>query len=290
MNQRRFVDLHTHSTASDGASSPEELIGLADEKKLAAIALTDHDTVEGLAKAAAAAKHYPDLQFVPGIEVSARFTGGTLHILGLGIDPQSQAIQSLCAQMQLSRRMRNPQIIARLQGLGMNITMEDALAETAGDEPARPGRGEGRILGRLHIAAAMVRKGCVKSIDEAFARYIGNERPAYVDKERLAPSEAVAAIHAGGGKAFLAHPPQLNCQNLSQFERVLRELIHQGLSGIECYHSDNTAFQTRHYLELARRYHLAISGGSDFHGPHKPTVQLGRPLVPLSVVEEWLSI
>ena len=299
MEQRRFADLHVHSTASDGTVSPEELVRLADAAGLAAIAITDHDTVSALAHAAAAAKAFPLLRFVPGIEVSARFTGGTLHILGLGIDPTAGAIQSLCDNLQSARSQRNPKIIRKLQELGMKITMADVLAEAGAsaapaDKPtAVPAEsssapGTGRVLGRLHIALAMVRRGCVNSTAHAFDKYIGAAGIAYVDKETLDPRQAIAAIHAGAGKAFLAHPPQLRYRNFAQLERIVRDLIHAGLDGIECYHNDNSAIQTRQCLELARKYNLAISGGSDFHGPHKLGVQLGHPSVPMSVVGEWL--
>ena len=326
---RRFVDLHTHSTASDGAVSPRELVRLAEAKRLAAIALTDHDTLAGLREAADEAKRHPDLRFVPGIEVSARFPSGTMHILGLGIDEAAAPLGKLIATLRAARDERNPKIIAALQSLGYPIDMDDVLAAARcrglprrsrqptsdpdnGRDSLRAGRvtwlaaedasshGTGRIplvhtdetpvlrehtVGRVHIAEALRRKGCVASIAEAFERLIGHDGPAYVDKERLDPPEVVRAIADSGGAAVLAHPPQLLYENLAQLERIVKGLAGHGLAAIEAYHSDNTPEQTRAYMKLARKYRLGVTGGSDFHGPAKPDVRLGRPPVPLAALE-----
>jgi hypothetical protein len=276
---RRFVDLHTHSTASDGTSRPQEVVRLADEAGMAAVALTDHDTVCGLPAARAEADRFPELHFVPGVEVSARFTGGTLHIVALGIDEGAASIQRLAQQLREARSRRNPRMLQRLRALGIDLRMSDVIAAA--------GRGGGRdeaILGRLHMAEAMRRKGYVAGIDEAFAKYIGKGAAAYVDKERLEPAAVIAAIHEAGGVAVLAHPVQLNCDNAAQLERVVRGLMWHGLDGIEVYHADHTPQQTRQYLDLARRCGLGVTGGSDFHGEGKPGVLLGRPRVPLAAI------
>lgn len=146
--------------------------------------------------------------------------------------------------------------------------------------------GSQRILGRLHIALAMVHKGYVSTTAEAFDKYIGSGRPAYVDKERLTPRQSISGIHAAGGLAVLAHPPQLRCQNDSQLLRIVRELLHAGLDGIEAYHTDHDARQTRLYLEIARRLNLGVTGGSDFHGKAKHGVRLGQPAVPVVAMGE----
>lgn len=281
---RNFVDLHIHSTASDGTYAPADVVAMAERRRLAAVALTDHDTIDGLAAAQKAAAAFGDLIFVPGIEVSAKFPQGTLHILGLAIDAASRDVAALCRQLRAARDDRNPRILARLREMGMSIDMQD-LHEVLGATPA--GRSEsGRIIGRLHIAEAMRRKKYVANTKEAFGKYLGNGCPAYVDKERLAPADAIAAIHRGGGLAVLAHPVQLKYGNTAQLERMLRQLIHDGLDGIEVYHSDHSDQQTRLYLDLAKRFKLAITGGSDFHGRGKDYVFLGRPRVPLSVVKQ----
>jgi len=277
---RSLVDLHTHSTASDGALGPAELIRFADGRRLAAVALTDHDTTDGLAEARAAADELTDLHFIPGIEISGKFPAGTLHILGLGIDEKAPKLRAVTARLRHARQQRNPKMIAKLQQLGLDIAMDDVLAVAS---EIRHGRA-GRIIGRLHMAETLRRKGCVKTTGEAFAKYVGSEGAAYVDKERLWPREAIGAINDAGGVAVLAHPAQLNCRNRAQLERIVRELVAMGLGGIEAYHTDHTAAQTRLHLELAGQYHLLPTGGSDFHGAAKPEARLGRPPVPLSTI------
>ena len=277
--KRRFVDLHTHSFCSDGSLAPEEVVDIAERKKLAAVALSDHDTTAGLAAATERARRYPDLHFVPGVEISAIFPAGTLHILGLGIDENAPALVELTAELREAREQRNPKILAKLREIGVNIDMEDVLACTAGSTAPLQ-----RVVGRLHMAEALRRKGYVRDVFEAFARYLGDGAPGYVDKERTPPPRAIDAIHAAGGAAILAHPPLLQYENNAQLKRILREFIPAGLDGIECYHSDHTPQQTRLYLDLAREFDLLISGGSDFHGPAKPNVQLGKPKVPLSAI------
>ena len=277
---RRWVDLHTHSTASDGALAPAQLVAAADAARLAAIALTDHDTVEGVAEALAAAERFPELTLIPGIEVSATFPRGVMHILGLGIDPQSRAIADLSGGLREARAQRNPQVIALLQALGLPITMDDVLAVV----PDGQARGGQAVVSRLHIAEALRRKGVVSSTQQAFERYLGAGCPAYVDKERLPPAEVIAGIRAAGGVAVLAHPVQLRCGNRAQLAEVVGPLVRSGLQGIEIHHSDHSAAQTRIYLDLARRFDLLITGGSDFHGRHKPHVALGHPRTPRAVL------
>lgn len=282
---RRFVDLHAHSNASDGQVSPAELVRLAEAKKLAAVALTDHDTTAGLAAAAEAAVEFPHLRFINGIEISARFDTGTLHILGLAIDPQAPQLAELTHVLRDARDQRNPQIVASLQRLGLDISMDDVFAAL----PPGSVRGPKAIISRVHIAHALRKKGYVASVSQAFERYIGDGAPAYVEKDRLEPRVAISAILAAGGVAVLAHPTQLNCQNDAQLERIVRQFMRAGLNGIEVYHSDHTAYQTRFYLELARRLGLAVTGGSDFHGPAKPDVKLGRPRVPAAALTGRLA-
>jgi 3',5'-nucleoside bisphosphate phosphatase len=286
--QRRFVDLHTHSTASDGACPPREVMRLADQARLAAVALTDHDTTAGLSEARQAAAQYPGLTLVPGIEISAKFPTGTLHILGLGIDPESATLAEALRRLQAARAERNPKIFAKLADLSVRVTMEEVLRQT-GEDPAQAGASE-RIVGRLHIAQAMIAKGHVRSTQEAFDKYLATGRPAYVDKERLTPRQSIDAIRGAGGLAVLAHPVQLRYQNRLQLETIVRDLIGAGLGGIEAYHSDHSDAQVRLYLELACRFNLAISGGSDFHGPAKPGVMLGRPRVSITMIGSMLRM
>ncbi len=279
---RNLVDLHTHSSASDGELAPAELVRQAEGRRLAFMALTDHDTLAGLDGAAGAAAAL-ELRFIPGVEISAQFPGGAMHILGLGTDPHSAPLGRALRQLRALRGERNPKVIAKLQGLGVKITMNEVREFASGaDDPDA-------VVGRLHVARLLRAKGYVRSAKEAFERYLSPGRPAFVDKERLTQREAIEAIHAGGGVAVLAHPPQLNCQNAAQLERVVSSLIRDGLDGIEAYHCDHTAKQTRAYLDLAGRLSLLVSGGSDFHGAAKPEARLGRPRVPLAAVEQLLA-
>jgi hypothetical protein len=280
---RRFVDLHTHSTASDGGLAPAAVIDLADRLELAAVALCDHDTTAGLDEAADRASQYPLLHFVPGIEISAVFSSGTLHILGLGLDPAAPALRVLTEQLRLAREQRNPKILHKLQAMGIGLTMDDVLGQVKGTH-----RADRRIVSRMHFAQALVAGGWAASLREAFKVYVGNEGKAFVDKERIPPREAIGAIRESGGVAVLAHPVQLRYDNHAQLERMIRELVEAGLGGMEVYHSDHTAEQTRLYMTLAERFGLVLAGGSDFHGRGKPDVEMGRPRVPIGMVD-WLK-
>jgi len=293
---RRLIDFHTHSTASDGMCSPAEVVDLAERSGLAAVALTDHDTVAGLAallREGCAGQAARECRLIPGIEISAMFRGGTLHLLGLGLDVNSPRLVELMDAQQSARAQRDPQMIAKLQELGVEITLDDVLCSTgvppmsrgAGILPA-PHAAPPRTIGRMHFAQALIRKGYANNVHDAFRRYLGTDAPAYVDKERLTPAQAIDAIHASRGLAVLAHPVSLNLENRLQLERVIRELTGAGLDGIEAYHSDHTATCTRMLLDLAHRLNLGVTGGSDFHGQAKPHVQLGHPPVPLAILNE----
>jgi hypothetical protein len=277
---RRFVDLHTHTTASDGTLTPRALVALADRAQLAAVAVTDHDTVDGLAEAQAAARRYEALRLVPGIEVSAAPPSGTLHLLGLGIDAAAPSVSRLGEFMRGSRAERNPRIVARLQALGVAIDMDDVRGAAAAIGAA------GQVISRLHVAEALRRGGHVRTTKEAFERYLGRGAAAYVERRRPPAAEAIAAIHEAGGLAVLAHPVQLACDNRAQLERIVRDLAAAGLDAVEAYHSDHTPEQTRSCLDLAERLHLAVSGGSDFHGQPKPGAKVGRPRVPVAALGE----
>ena len=283
----RYCDLHTHSTASDGSCSPRELVVLAKRERLAGLALTDHDTAAGLTEAAAAAAEL-GVGFVPGIEVSAAFPAGTLHILGLGVQADSPALTELAAALRAARDERNPKMVEKLRELGMDISLDELRASAAAGKPPAQSAGE-LVVGRAHLAGLLVRKGYARDMDDAFARLIGHGCPAYVDKDRMAPAEVIAGIHRAGGLALLAHPPQLGYENFAQCERIVRWLVESGLDGIEVYHSDHSDADTRFFLELARRLKLAISGGSDFHGRVKPDVRLGHPRVPARFLEALLA-
>jgi predicted metal-dependent phosphoesterase TrpH len=267
-----FVDLHTHSTASDGTMSPAALMRAAKGAGLAGIALTDHDTGNGLKEAAAEAAKL-GLRFVPGIEISADYpTPGTLHILGHFIDPESDGLAKMSRILLAGRNARNPQIVARLNELGCKITMEQVEAIAKSKVPP----GTPVVIGRPHIAQALVDAQCVASIRQAFDVYLGTTGSAYFPKERLTPRQAIECIHEAGGLATVAHPVQLRCDNFAHLQTIINHLAEAGLDGIEVWHCDHDEKTAEAMLGLATRYNLIPTGGSDFHGSPKPDVVLGR--------------
>jgi predicted metal-dependent phosphoesterase TrpH len=272
-----YVDLHCHSTASDGTMAPEAVVRLAKANGLTGLALTDHDTIGGVAAAAREAAAQ-GIDFLPGIEISATFPQpGTLHILGYGVDPQSEILHDLTRGLIDARENRNPRIIAKLNELGIAITMAEVEAQAMGNAMAAAPEGEStaQVIGRPHIAAVLLKKGYVTSIKNAFDRYLGQGGSAYFDKERLEPSRAFELIRQSGGVAVLAHPIQLRAANDGELNRVIKDLVDMGLSGIEVIHSDHDAAWVEKCSGLAERYNLLKTGGSDFHGSNKKDINLG---------------
>jgi predicted metal-dependent phosphoesterase TrpH len=281
-----FVDLHSHSTASDGTFPPAEVVRLAARCGLSGMALTDHDTIGGVAEAAAEAK-IRGIDFLPGIEISAEYPHpGTLHILGYGIDPGSQSLRELTTRLLEGRDNRNPKIIARLQELGVSITMEEVEREANVAEAEK--HGNKKAVGRPHIAAILLRKGYVSSMKQAFDKYLASGGSAYFDKERLTPRRALEMIHESGGLPVLAHPVQLRTENDGQLERVIKDLKDLGLEGLEVIHSDHDAALVEKYGRLAERFGLLKTGGSDFHGTNKKDIQLGTANG-RKVPREWMD-
>ncbi len=269
-----YVDLHTHSTASDGTDPPAALAARAAEAGLAAIALTDHDTTAGLgACAGACAEH--GIELVPGIEVSCRRGKplGAMHILGYFIDPDSEALAAVTARLADARARRAPEIVERLNELGVDVTIDEVTGAT-----------EGAMIGRPHIAAVLVDKGYARTIADAFVRYLGSGAPAYVRKDNLTTEQAIHAIHQAGGLAVLAHPIQLRCDDDDELELVVRRLVDEGLDGVEAHHTDHSAAAARKYRKLADRFDLAVTGGSDYHGGRKD-IPLGSQRIGYDVLE-----
>ena len=287
-----YCDLHMHSTASDGTDAPAALAHLAAGAGLGAIALTDHDTTAGL-EACAAACWARGIAFCPGIEISADRHApelahpgpsvepgrGALHILGLFIRPDDPDLLAIARELVAARDERNPRIIAKLSDLGVRVTLEEVQAAAAEQTQGH------RIIGRPHIAQVMVRKGYAKTIEDAFSRYLGSGKPAYVRKDRLPPAEAIAAIHQAGGLAILAHPIQLRCADGDDLAYVLTRLKDAGLDGMEVLHCEHTPADAQRFAALARQLGLLASGGSDYHGTNK-TVILGSQHVPISIFED----
>lgn len=284
----QFCDLHMHSTASDGTDAPEALPRLCQAAGLSGLALTDHDTTTGVAACAAAAKKLK-LTFVPGIELSANpdlnETGtpvGSLHLLGHYIDPDHAHLSEITRRLGRARAERNPLIIEKLNGLGVRITYDEVLelAET-GASPEAPAP---VMVGRPHIGQVLVNKGYVKSIHEAFARYIGSNGAAYARRDLLGAAEAIEAIHAAGGLVTLAHPVHLAAADAAELEHTVARLVDMGLDGIETRHCDHTPGDVKRFERLAERFRLLTTGGSDYHGSRK-SIALGSQRVPMAVCD-----
>ncbi|WP_036737440.1 PHP domain-containing protein [Paenibacillus zanthoxyli] len=269
-------DLHTHTLASDGMQPPAENVRLAKEKRLAAVAITDHDTVAGIAEALAAGEQY-GITVVPGVEISTRTGGKDIHILGYYVDYRDEQFLKRLAAQQETRAARNEAIIERLRGLGIEITMEGVI------------RGIGRELkpdesvGRPHIADELVRLGAAIDMRDAFNKYLAEGAAAFVSPPRISPGEACVWITEAKGKAVLAHP------GLYGDDELVRGILEGGgFTGVEAYHSDHGPEDVDRYLEMAREYGLLVTGGSDFHGARGGVIfhgDLGSVTVGAEVLE-----
>ncbi len=259
-----LIDLHTHSNASDGTMAPQEVVRLAQERGLTAIALTDHDTIDGLAEAVAAGEKL-GVEVIPGVEISAKYPDNTMHILGYFLKYEDARLDERLAVLKQARKDRNPQIIAKLNALGIPLKMEQVERIS--------GRGQ---MGRPHIARALYEVGYVRSIQEAFDIYLGNTGKAYVSKFRFPPKEALEMIREAKGVPVLAHPFTLGLSKPDELKSLLQNLMGLGLAGIEVFYPEHGPDREALYYSLARELGLLITGGSDFHGNNKPEVELGR--------------
>lgn len=261
-NHEHLIDLHTHTTASDGSLAPAELIARAAARGLRAVAITDHDTVEGLPEAREAAAGGP-CEFVPGIEISAEHPDSTLHILGYYMDWNDPEFLKRISVLQQARAERNPQIIRRLQDLGIDIDYEEVCRQAVTGQVGRP-----------HFAQVLIGRGYVKTGREAFDRYLKKGAPAHVEKFRFPIPEAIGIIAAAGGIPVLAHPTTIAC-GAGGLRKLVADMVDCGLRGIEVHYPDHTPSQVRRFRQIARHYDLLITGGSDFHGSNIPGLELG---------------
>jgi predicted metal-dependent phosphoesterase TrpH len=262
------VDLHSHTTASDGTLSPAELVREAARRGLRVLAVTDHDSTEGLAEALAEAARHPPLRIVPGIEINCDVEGAEIHILGYGMGYEAPWFQEFCRRQREERRARVHRIAARLAELGMPIDPERVLAIVREGSAGRP-----------HVARVMVERGYVRSVREAFDRYLAAGKLAYVPRAKLSPAEAVRLIRRAGGAPVLAHP------GVSDRDELIPGLVAAGLMGIESYYPEHSAGRTASYVQMCRDRGLVATGGSDFHGPRVRAGSLGHPPVPMAVWE-----
>jgi len=251
-----FADLHLHSLFSDGTFTPEEIVAHGKRLGFAALALTDHDTLEGCERMAEACRA-EGLGFIPGSELTAEFGEHELHILGFLLDTHHPRLLSELARFQNVRQQRIRDMVSRINELGLPLEADAVFALADCRSPGRP-----------HVARALVRAGLCGSLDEAFERFLKKHRPAWVPKAKMSALHAIELIHEAGGLAVMAHP------GLNKCDEVIPELVRAGLDGIECYHTKHTSNTAAHYLNIARQYGLLVTGGSDCHGLSK-----GKPLI-----------
>jgi hypothetical protein len=263
----KFADLHLHTQFSDGTFTPEELVLRAQQGGLACIALTDHDTVEGCARASVACAAVK-MEFISGTELTAEHQGTEVHILGYFLDTHNAVLLEKIAKFQLGRQNRIREMVAVLNRLGVPLAAESVFALANCKSPGRP-----------HVARAMVKEKLIGSLDEAFERFLKKGRPAWVPKTKISALEAMALVHQVGGLAVMAHP------GLNRTDDVIPNLVATGLDGIECFHTKHSTVMAERYLEMADKFHLLITGGSDCHGFSKNRPLIGTVRLPYEHVE-----
>jgi hypothetical protein len=270
------IDLHAHTTASDGSLTPEELVRLAKQQGVATLAVTDHDTVAGLSRAIAEGRQ-AGVEIIPGIEISCLFGETELHILGYFINPDDPRLQPALTRYLASREERNLRIVQRLRELGCDLTYAEVKAAAGA-----------ATVGRPHIAQALVRKGYVASVADAFDRYLADDAPAYLPRLLPSPAEAIGLIRQVGGIPVLAHPAY-TARLKEPFEQVCATLKGLGLLGIEAIYSSHSRQQTDRYRSVSNNQGLLVTGGSDFHGEAKPNLLVGTGYGNLTVPPDLLE-
>lgn len=268
MTDRTRADLHVHTTASDGTLTSEEVVREAARIGLAAVGIADHDTILGLGPGLAAGNEVGVI-VVPAVEINTDFGKDEMHMLGYYIDPESKSLAEHLETLRNGRLDRGRKIVGKLNEVGVNISM-DRVVEIAGSGS----------IGRPHIARAIVEAGYARTMEGAFGRYLIRGKPTYVPRYKLTPFQAMEIIREAGGVAVLAHP------GTHKHDELIPKLVEAGLQGLEVYHTDHSSFQARRYAEIARRYDLIPTGGSDSHGPNNiKTVEIGSVTVDISVVD-----
>lgn len=263
-----FADLHLHTFFSDGTFSPEEVVARGQRIGFAALALTDHDTLEGCARMAAACAE-ADIEFITGTELTAEHAGNEIHILGYFLDDQNPKLLQELARFQIVRQNRIREMVARLNELAIPLRAEEVFALANCQSPGRP-----------HVARALVQAGHCANHDEAFERFLKINRPAWVPKAKMSALDAIALIHQAGGLAVMAHP------GLNRTDEIIPDLVAAGLDGLECFHTKHSTNTSERYLMIADKYRLLVTGGSDCHGKSKGKPLLGTIKLPYTHVEK----
>ncbi len=271
------IDLHIHTTISDGSYTPKEIIDLAKNANLSAIAITDHDTVVGIEEAILYAKKVGNIELIPGVEITTDFYG-SVHILGYFLNIYDNVFLARLKKVQKSREERNEKMLKKLLENGVDMSIKE-LNHLAGNN----------LIGRPHMAELLVKKEYATNIDHAFSRFLGIGGLCYVPRERITPQDGISMIIDNGGIAVLAHPVHVRVESQSEFEEILLDLKNAGLAGIEAFHIDHSTQDTDYYLEIAKRYDLVITGGSDFHGKYKSSVKIGTGRGNLSIPYSFLD-
>jgi predicted metal-dependent phosphoesterase TrpH len=258
-----YVDLHLHTTASDGVMTPSEIVRYAKSKGLQAIAITDHDTIEGLEEGLSEGKKI-GFEVIPGIEISAEHSPGSMHLLGYFFDIHHPLLRERLAHLQRARAERNPKIVEKLNRIGVKVSYEEVVRVSGGGQVGRP-----------HFAQVLLNKGYVRSFQEAFDRFLKKGAQAYVEKFRFRATEALHFVREAGGVVVLAHPKTLGLNGYSEMERLLLQLAKDGLKGLEVYYPEHSPLEVSQYKALAKRCGLVITGGTDFHGLEGDELDIG---------------
>jgi len=267
----KFADLHLHTQFSDGTFTPEELAGHGARLGFAALALTDHDSVEGCVRMAAACAA-ANIELIVGAELTAEHADTEVHILGYFLDPENQVLLKKIGKFQAVRQDRIREMVAALNKLGVPLQAESVFALANCKSPGRP-----------HVARALVQEKLIGHLDEAFEKYLKKGRPAWVPKTKMSALESVELIHQAGGLAVMAHP------GLNRTDEIIPDLVDAGLDGIECFHTKHSTVLSQRYLEIADRFHLLVTGGSDCHGFSKGKPLIGGIKLPYEHVEKMKS-
>ena len=271
-----MIDLHMHSSFSDGSFTPEELVNTAVELKITAVSLTDHDTMAGVPRfLEAGARH--NLQVITGVEISTDYKGRGMHVLGYGMDIANRELQESLDWIRSVREARNMEILEKLNRLGFTMTWEEVVSRSGED-----------VVGRPHFAQTLIDKGYVKDKYEAFDKLLGHGKPGYADRRRLDPEAGIRIIRKAGGVAVLAHPFTLNLSNTG-LRALLQELHQVGLGGIEAYYAEHKPDMQEMYLKMASEYDLLVTGGTDFHGALTPMLRIGYGFGSLNVPDSLLA-